>query len=133
MPRYIIGLEQEGTEFYNSVINYCHQTGQPNRDGIVDAIFHEVISQILSRMTFDTQVFMGEMMALPIWQSIHYLPDPVDYGRCEPFKNDVRAFGLWLHHRLITKGNLLPNHHYVFEHANRNIVVAVAIEDGNSF
>lgn len=118
MADMIVGFERFGYQLQNDVIRYCQETGHPNRPDLHKNIYQEVVSQVFSQMTPDFQAFMANLMMLPDWKTIHYLEEPLDYSRVDPFKQAVRAFAILLWHRLYTRDKLNENYVFVFQSCN---------------
>ncbi len=123
MGKLIVGLSPASYQFKNDVVFYCQETGQPSTPDHHTAIFKECVSQILQRMDSDFQVFMANLMDLPVWATIHYVDAPVDYSRAEPFKHAVRAFAITIWNTLSTKGCLDNNNLYLLESCSTEFAI----------
>lgn len=123
MGKLIIGIDPGSYQFKNDVIHYCQETGQPSTPMHHKAIFQECLSQIFQKMDQDFQVFMANLMELPVWTTIHYVDAPVDYDQATPFKHAVRAFAITLWHTMHNKGCLNNQNIYILESCSDTLAI----------
>ena len=126
MPTFIVGLDRMGTGFYNHVMNYCHVTGHPRDPKIYKQIYDQCVSQIVNKMDSDFQVFMGNLMTLPCWDLIHYLPEPPQHDLIATFRDEFRSFAIWLWGEFNSKQLFQENYFFIFENASSTFVIVNA-------
>ena len=131
MPTYIVGLDRVGYQFHNDVVRYCQVTGHPAETNLYKQIYDQCLSQILHRMDSDFQAFMLNIMELPCWDLIHYLPEPIDYQKVEEFKNAFRAMAIWLWGEFNRKGLFNEELIYIFENASSTFIIVNAYVDAD--
>lgn len=124
--RFIIGTDRFGYQFMNDVIRYCQDTGQPSHPEIHKAIYHESISQILSKLDVNFDTFMLNLMEVPQWETIYYGDKDLDFQQAKPFMSQVRAFGITLWTRMNERRTLLPNRYYLLESEDEQLLVVAS-------
>lgn len=129
MPTFIVGLDRVGATFYNNVINYCNITGHPGSPELYKQIYDQCLSQILHKMDSNIDAFMLNLVELPCWDLIYYLPTPLQPQVAEIFKGEFRAFALWIWTEFNNKGLFNEEYVYIFENASTTFVIVNAYID----
>jgi len=131
MPKIIISLLPHSNVFKAEVLRYCKETGNPDTPQHHTEIFFQCLSQILNKMDSDGQAFMGNLMELPVWETIHYLDTPVNYDITVHFRNEMRAFGLAIWHEITSRYRPTEPTIYVLESCDISMAVIGAYVDSS--
>lgn len=131
MPTYIVGLDRVGYQFHNDVVRYCEVTGHRRDTALYKQIYDQCLSQMLHKMDRDFQAFMLNLMELPSWSLIHYLPEPLNYAVIGEFKDAFRAMAVWLWGEFNNKGLFNHQYIYVFENASSTFIIVNAYIDAD--
>ena len=123
MGTYIVGLERQGIQLFQDVLQYCQLTEQPTDQTTIKQIYDQCLSQVVQMLTTDFQAFLINIQSLPVWSMIYYLEQPLPYDRVEYFRNSVRTFAIWLWTQMDQTGILHETEFYVFHHATLSILV----------
>lgn len=123
MGTYIVGLERQGIQLFQDVLQYCQLTEQPTDQTTIKQIYDQCLSQVVQMLTTDFQAFLINIQSLPVWSMIYYLEQPLPYDRVEYFRNSVRVFAIWLWTQMTQTGILHETEFYVFHHATLSILV----------
>lgn len=126
MPKFIIGLDDQGYQFKNQVIYYCQITNQPSTPQHHDQIYHECLSQIFQKLNPDFQTFLYNLMELPVWATIYYLDGPVDYDKVAFFRDAVRAFGIFIWHTMRQRAGMDERYFYLLESCGPTVAIVGA-------
>lgn len=105
MARYILGLPHgSGYRLMYAIGTFSHQIGLQTNPARTNAIYHEVISQVLAIMHHDRQTFLYDMMSLPNWATIMYTEDRAEFSHLKQFlQSEIQAFSLTLQTEWIRK------------------------------
>lgn len=123
MGTYIVGLERQGIQLFQDVLQYCQLTEQPTDQQTIRQIYDQCLSQVVQMLTTDFQEFVVNIQSLPVWSMIYYLEQPLPYDRVEYFRNSLRSFAIWLWTQMFQTGILHETEFYVFHHATLSILV----------
>lgn len=100
MPRFVIGLEHDGHRLRNEIVGYIQESGQPNDQEHLEAIYSEIVSQVIHAFHPDFPTFVLNLMSVPNFLTINYVDGEVDFNLIRKFGEQARAFGvrLWGHY-----------------------------------
>lgn len=94
MPRFVIGLEHDGHRLRNEIMGYIQESRQPNDQEHLEAIYAEIISQIVHAFHEDFQTYMLNIMSVPNFMTINFTEDEVDFNLIRRFGDQVRSFAV---------------------------------------
>ena len=94
MPRFVIGLEHDGHRLRNDIVGYIQESRQPNDQEHLEAIYTEIISQIVHAFDEDFQTYMLNIMSVPNFMTINYTDNEVDFNLIRRFGDQVRSFAV---------------------------------------
>ena len=94
MPRFVIGLEHDGHRLRNEIAGYIQESGQPNDQEHLEAIYSEIVSQIVHAFDHDFQGYLLKILSIPNFMTINYTDNEIDFNLIRRLGEQVRAFAI---------------------------------------